>query len=168
MTTSPGPRERRTARPATTGLKAAPSWSHIVFVKKLTQNHHYQYEPPWSLSFCCDCQHQNHHHRAGGHKRLILVLDLYIYILYGSAGVSGNSRSRPFPGIPDTRLGMDFSFPFLFPKVGSTISHCHSIPKSWECNSSVSKSLRFGLNFLIHIKTLGFGLEKNWYQKKFW
>ena len=46
-------------------------------------------------------------------------------------GVSRNSRSRPFPGIPASHsrsqsLGMIFSFPFPFPKVGSAIFYSHS------------------------------------------
>ena len=45
--------------------------------------------------------------------------------------VSGNSRSRPFPGIPafhsrSQSLGMSFSFPFPFPKVGNAIFHSRS------------------------------------------
>ena len=69
------------------------------------------------------------------------------------SGVSGNSRSRPFPGIPasDSRsrkLGMIFSFPFPFPKVGNAISHSHS------------RSQNLGMQFSIPVPVTGNGLPR--------
>ena len=71
------------------------------------------------------------------------------------AGVSGNSRSRPFPGIPASHsrsqsLGMSFSFPFPFPKVGNGFFH--------------SRSQNLGMQFSIPVPVSGNGLycrEKN-------
>ena len=66
-------------------------------------------------------------------------------------GVSGNSRSRPFPGIPASHsrsqsLGMSFSFPFPFPKVGNAIFH------------SRSRSQNSGMQFSIPVPVSGNGL----------
>ena len=66
------------------------------------------------------------------------------------AGVSGNSRSRPFPGIlashsRSRKLGMIFSFPF--PKVGNAIFH--------------SRSQNLGMQFSIPFPVAGNGLPKS-------
>ena len=71
-----------------------------------------------------------------------------------SPGVSGNSRSRPFPGIPAShsrsrKLGMIFSFPFPFPKVGNAIFH------------SRSRSQNLGMQFSIPVPVTGNGLSKS-------
>ena len=74
--------------------------------------------------------------------------------LAGNPGVSGNSRSRPFPGIPAShsrsrKLGMIFSFPFPFPKVGNAIFH------------SRSRSQNLGMQFSIPVPVTGNGLSKS-------
>ena len=71
-----------------------------------------------------------------------------------ATGVSGNSRSRPFPGIPAShsrsrKLGMIFSFPFPFPKVGNAIFH------------SRSRSQILGMQFSIPVPVTGNGLSKS-------
>ena len=65
------------------------------------------------------------------------------------SGVSGNSRSRPLPGILASHsrsqsLGMSFSFPFPFPKVGNAIFH--------------SRSQNSGMQFSIPVPVSGNGL----------
>ena len=68
------------------------------------------------------------------------------------AGVSGNSRSRPFPGIPAShsrsrKLGMIFSF--QFPKVGNAILH------------SRSRSQNLGMQLSVPVTVTGNGLSKS-------
>ena len=84
------------------------------------------------------------------------------------AGVSGNSRSRPFSGIraSDSRsqsLGMSFSFPFPFPKVGNAFSI--PVPKIWECNFPFPFPL-MGMDYHIGNRM---GMEfKSWDLEGFW
>ena len=101
--------------------------------------------------------------RAGAnlHSHYIAVCNLNLFLdngqtLFGvnpsTPGVSGNSRSRPFPGIPTSysrsqKLGMIFSFPFPFPKVGNAIFH--------------SRSQNLGMQFSIPVPVTGNGLSKS-------
>ena len=53
-------------------------------------------------------------------------------------GVSGNSRSRPFPRMTASDscsqiMGMDFFFPFPFLNFRNVFFHSLPVPKLWEC-----------------------------------
>ena len=91
-------------------------------------------------------------------------VSLKLFILFLPT-MSGNSRSREFPGIPASnsrpesrewnfplpfpfpKKGMEFSLPFPFPKIGNGISHSRS--RYWEWNIKVGnrngKMLKVGL-----------------------
>ena len=88
--------------------------------------------------------------------------------------MSGNSRSREFPGIPAShsrpesrewnfplpfpfpKKGMGFSLPFPFPKIGLEFSTWIPVPEYWEWNlHSCSRNL--GMYFALHVT--GNGVE---------
>ena len=84
-------------------------------------------------------------------------------------GVSGNSRSRPFPRMKTSDslsriMGMDFFIPFPFPNFGNAFFHSLPVPELWEwvffipfpfpnCGNGFfsfpSRSRILGMDFLI-------------------
>ena len=70
-----------------------------------------------------------------------------------NAGVSGNSRSRPFPRMKASDslsriMGMDFFIPFPFPNFGNAFFHSLPVPELWECFFSIpSRSRIVGMDF---------------------
>ena len=68
-------------------------------------------------------------------------------------GVSGNSRSRPFPRMKASNslsriMGMDFFIPFPFPNFGNAFFHSLPVPELWEWFFSFpSRSRIVGMDF---------------------
>ena len=85
----------------------------------------------------------------------ILNSDNFLAVNRPSPGVSGNSRSPPFPRMKasDSRsriMGMDFFIPFPFPNVGNAFFHSLPVPEVWEWVFSFpSRSRISGMFFFI-------------------
>ena len=67
----------------------------------------------------------------------ILNSDNFLAVNRPSPGVSGNSRSPPFPRMKasDSRsriMGMGFFIPFPFPNYGNAFFHSLPLPELWE------------------------------------
>ena len=82
---------------------------------------------------------------------------------YLISGVSGNSRSRPFPRMKASDslsriMGMDFFIPFPFPNFGNVFFHSLPVPEFWECLFSFpSRSRILGMDFFIPFPFPNFG-----------
>ena len=113
-----------------------------------------------------DVQHPGHFvHCCFDRVQVAVVCSVEIVerTLNWDPGVSGNSRSRPFPGTPafhsrSRKLWMDFSFPFPFTKVGNTISHSRSCSQKLGMRSFIPvpfsgmrSGIKLGLRLILYI-----------------